>query len=470
MSRFLTVILFMGFMQAAYWPSYGQEPPIKWIVSEMEGFTTLNSGPDGYLFSAGVGWVHLEHSVSNPSHVVLSIPGYYSNGEEGAPSLPETSILFEADARYPVHLRIEAMDSVLIDLNLAGFEGKLVPFQASERKGGAAMPKRMDSAVYSQDGWTGGEVLSVAYEGRMRGLSMSTLHFNPVKYNPVRNLLKIYYNVRCAIQTGRSLSPLTEPAFSALYNRVVRQEPQGAVKAVSSEEPMTLVILSDTMFRESLVPFVAWKTRKGFRVIEAYKTDSLVGGTRESMKTYLKNLYDQAPSGFARPTYLLIVGDTEHIPISQSQGEITDLYYAEYDGEGDYIPDLFYGRISVGSKEQLQGIVDKILEYEQYLFTDPSFLDQSVLIAGVDGSYASTHGNGQINYAQNNYLNAEQGIQTHMFRYPDSDTSAQTILDLISGGVGFVNYTGHGEVDRWRDPAFRISDIHRCKILENILS
>jgi len=151
--------------------------------------------------------------------------------------------------------------------------------------------------------------------------------------------------------------------------------------------------------------------------------------------------------------------------LSQSSGQITDLYYTTFDGEADYIPDLFYGRISVATEEQLQAVLDKILEYEQYQFPDPSFLDEAVLIAGVDGTFAKRHGNGQINYASAYYLNPLHNINDHTFLYPESGTSDSLILDLISGGVGFVNYTGHGLYDRWMDPTFHQNDIPQLQNL-----
>ncbi|RPI44442.1 MAG: hypothetical protein EHM46_02860, partial [Bacteroidetes bacterium] len=161
----------------------------------------------------------------------------------------------------------------------------------------------------------------------------------------------------------------------------------------------------------------------------------------------------------ATPSFLLIVGDVGHILLSQASGQVTDLYYAEYDREGDFIPDVFYGRISVENGEQLQAIAGKILEYEQYLFPDPSFLGEALLVAGADGSFAARHGNGQVNYAANNYFNPARGILSRNILYPASDTARQEIIDLVSRGAGFVNYTGHGLYDGWLDPSFRQKDI-----------
>ena len=40
-----------------------------------------------------------------------------------------------------------------------------------------------------------------------------------------------------------------------------------------------------------------------------------------------------------------------------------------------------------------------------------------VLVAGVDASMAPTYGNGQINYATDNYFNISNGINTHTYLY-----------------------------------------------------
>ena len=290
---------------------------------------------------------------------------------------------------------------------------------------------------------------------------MSSLRFRPVRYLEELNQLRIYYRMECILETEEAIGAMPDPgkSFSQLLERVVGAHPGSARKALQVEEPMTLVIVSDTMFQRALEPFIQWKTRKGFRIIEAYRQDPQVGSSRESIKSYLNLLYHNPPPGIAPPSYLLIVGDVEHIPLSQATGQITDLYYAEYDGEGDYIPDVFYGRISVKTEAELEAVVDKILGYEQYQMPDPTYLDRSVLIAGVDGTYAPVHGNGQIRYAGDYYLNESTGNENFSFYYPESDTSDAIILDLLSEGVGFVNYTGHGLYDRWINPTFHQNDI-----------
>ena len=65
---------------------------------------------------------------------------------------------------------------------------------------------------------------------------------------------------------------------------------------------------------------------------------------------------------------------------------------------------MYYGRFSGVDIEDIEIQVAKTLVYEQYTFPNPSFLDEVVLVAGVDASMAPTYGNGQINYGTDYYL------------------------------------------------------------------
>ena len=82
------------------------------------------------------------------------------------------------------------------------------------------------------------------------------------------------------------------------------------------------------------------------------------------------------------------------------------MYYCEFDGGGDFYPEMYYGRFSAENPSQLQAQIDKTIEYEKYEMPDPSFLGEAVMIAGVDNEMASTNSNGPVNYGTNYYINS----------------------------------------------------------------
>ncbi len=49
----------------------------------------------------------------------------------------------------------------------------------------------------------------------------------------------------------------------------------------------------------------------------------------------------------------------------------TELWFAEVDGPDDELPDLYFGRLPVGSRQEIDGAIDKILTFENYEGSDP---------------------------------------------------------------------------------------------------
>jgi hypothetical protein len=97
--------------------------------------------------------------------------------------------------------------------------------------------------------------------------------------------------------------------------------------------------------------------------------------------------------------------------------------------------------------------------YEQYTMPDPSYLEEVVMIAGMDGTFGPVHGNGQINYGTINYFNADHDLLSHTYLYPESGSNSANIIQNISDGVGYANYTAHGSPSGWADPSFTTGDI-----------
>ena len=56
------------------------------------------------------------------------------------------------------------------------------------------------------------------------------------------------------------------------------------------------------------------------------------------------------------------------------------MYYCEFDGGGDFYPEMYFGRFSATNSGEVEAQVNKTLTHERYLFSDPSFLDDMVLV------------------------------------------------------------------------------------------
>lgn len=407
----------------------------------------------------------IDESGDERGYYRINIPGFGSSGLPGKPDLPVYSRLFEILPGVSYRTEILQLDSLVVDLQSEYGDKKLIPCQ-SPRLRITGISKEFtegDIETYTNRAAYKLPLIQVMYQGTMRGISMSRAVISPVKYFPVENKLVVYYNIVFKLIPDGDVPIIKKELRSSVFERSLGQvllntEP-GVKKKLVGEEPLSMVILSDTLFRKTLQPFIRWKTEKGFRIIEAYTGSPGVGNTAEQIKSYLKDLYLSPQEGVAPPSYLLIIGEINHVPLSPGRNYITDLYYTTYDSIGDYLPELFHGRITASDTTELSTILTKLMQYETYQLPDPGYLDRSILIAGADNLYAYTHGNGQINYAASYYFNQEHGIDAIVHLHPEAAAIDKTIRNEINEGAGFINYTGHGETDGWIDPAFRTPHI-----------
>ena len=399
---------------------------------------------------------------------IMSV-GDGSSAEYGTPMLPVVSRLIEIPDGAEVKLRVLSYKENLIDLKDYGVSNAIIPRQPSLSKSASGDNKEFfyREDIYGLDIFFGEEELVVVQElGIMRGKRIGRLSISPIQYNPAKNRLRVLseINIEISFVTGKDYGSAENRAYtSSLYKQIFSERIfnyiEDSRKTYSEDGPVSFIILSHPMFQEDLREFVEWKTKKGFNIIELYRGVGGVGDTPAEMRDTLAGIYHAATPGNPPPLFLLIVGDHEQVPAFQSSGHVTDLYYAEYDGDGDYFPDLFYGRFSANNSEELIPQIEKTLMYEQYLFAETAWLNEAVLIAGVDSRYAAIHGNGQINYATENYFNEDYGITSNAYLVPHATGVAAEINNRISAGAAFVNYTGHGFPYRWDNPRFSVDDI-----------
>ena len=386
--------------------------------------------------------------------------------EQGLPKLPVMRKLISIPVGATLSVRV--ISSSVREYNLAslGITNKLFPTQPPVAKSFTGKTEFViDRKAYNSDRFIGGEVAKAEIIGFLRDTRIARVEIAPVQYNPVTGIIRVYEDLVVEVsfdggdpEATQALSEKTSsPYFNRLSSVYANQLPVMFSREYITQYPVKMVIVSDPMFQAALQPYIQWKVKKGFNVIEAYTNNPSVGNTTTSIKSYLQNLYDSGTPEDPSPSFILFVGDVAQIPAFSQGGHVTDLYYCEY--TNDYLPEMYYGRFSATTVDELQPQIDKTLMYEQYQFPDPSFLGECVMIAGMDGSFGPIHGNGQINYGTSNYFNAAHGLFSYTYLYPESGSSDDLIIQNVSEGVGFANYTAHGSSSGWADPSFSISDI-----------
>lgn len=401
----------------------------------------------------------------------LSVPYYATTNLEGLPKLPLSRQIIAVPEAANVTVSMVSASRETISLATRGVNYPIMPRQAPVPKcdNPQDMPFLIERDFYNTSQWTSYPEIRVEELGHMRGMRLYALDFTPLQYNPALKQVTIIREAEVRVDfigaNHAATQELRDKYYSPAFNGVFQNTLLNPVSTRGSlnRYPMGYVIITPANFVDALQPFVDWKKKEGFNVILA--TTSETGSTASAIKSYLQNIWDSATPENPAPSYLMIVGDVAQVPSNTgvtSSAHITDLTYVRLQGT-DYLPEMYFGRFSATTPAEVTNQVNKTLMHEMYTMPDDSYLAKSVLIAGVDSYWSTSHANGAINYATTNYFNPSHGIDSQTFLYPASGSSASQIVQRVSEGASYVNYTAHGSETSWADPSFTISNVNNLQ-------
>lgn len=430
------------------------------------------SAEQNLLINYSISELSLE-SFSNSSgdFYKISIPGHNPTSDPGKPELPVLSRLISIPDNSNVSIRISDVKTQKVNPLRADFKGVLFPKQIGETKTTNRQDTGfiIDKALYSKKGIITSDTVRVEFLGKVRNTRLSTIFISPVRYNPYLNELEVITSMKITISftllkgSAASVSAPESPLFAQTLDKGVLNYNQEAVVPGYTDKPVKMIILTDTIFKKNLEPFIRWKTQKGFRITTLYKGTGLAGNSFTEIKDNLKKIYNSGTADDSAPEYLLIVGSVNKIPSSEGTSNTSDLYYGEFDGGGDYLPDMYIGRLPVADTSELKTVVGKIVQYEKFQFADTNnFYSRTLITAGNDANYAK-YMNGQLKYIVSYYLNPANKIDNHVFYYPKSASSEDTIKKLINKGLSFINYSGHGDASGWLDPTIKVPEVDQMQ-------
>ena len=424
---------------------------------------SANVTEDG--FTANFSFSSIESVEMNTEKGVFSnimMQGTYPAGNVGEPSLPAVNKLIAVP--YGVsNISVKVKNYSTTVYSLADFGIKTIyPQQLPLRKDQKPedLPFSYSEKAYNAKGFAERPIAQVAIQGTMRGIQIGALTVNPVQYDAATNSIRVYNDIEVEVSYGqydksaaynefaRTFSPYFANIYDQMFNwrdDVYDEHPD------LWQNPVHMLIIADRMFEECLQPWYAWKTTKGFYLNINY-TDE-IGTTAAAIKTFIQDEYTKEA-----PTFLMIMGDKNQVAASATGTEthcVTDLQYSSVDG--DQFPDMYHSRFPAETVAQMQAMINKALEYEQYTMPDPSYLNNVLLIAGEDNGWGVTVGRPTIWYATNYYYNTEHGYdQVHEF----SHGQYNGCYNWLNEGVGFANYTAHGSNTSWAGPQFTVSDVN----------
>lgn len=399
----------------------------------------------------------------------------YATGSIGTPKLPAIKKLIRLPRGAKATVKILRKTERELKLDDYGIKNPLIPVQPSVKKSSDSLtqPFRIDEKAYLKQTYNNRPIAKIEVLGTLRQYTIARLTVTPFDYNPGINSLKVYNDIDIQLDISPSTNnqSITDDALRSPYFDIISQSMLNAGSSTYNEHPdltkypVKMLIISHRMFEEALKPFIYWKTQKGFTVDVRYTDD--IGTTSEAIQTFIRNYYESATSDDPAPTFLVLVGDVEQVPASATgsqSGKKTDLYYASTDG--DMFPEIYYGRLSATSPDELSAIIDKIIDYENYRFANPSLLNKATLIAGEDNTWNPKIAQPTIKYGTANHFNSSKGW-SEIFEYGvSSDPNNASAHSDYEGcyeqdkiAVGFINYTAHCNETGWSGPSLPASQV-----------
>ena len=398
----------------------------------------------------------------------LSMPNTVLGGNEGDPQIPVVNELIAVPFGAKPRIEIKSFSSTDYKLSDLGIK-TLIPRQPSLRKDKTYedVPFVYNADAYQTRGMRSEPQAIVNVVGTMRGIQLGKMTIEPVSYDPVNNMLRVFNNIEVEVSFDgadakatedmlvKTYSPYFNVVYKQLFNEGMLRDAYSAHPDLYSTPVKMLVVTTSTYANsDAFNTWKTWKIQKGIDV------DVLTVANSATASTIKSQIYSKYSSN--HPSFLVIVGDETVVTYYQlwdydsSYGDAaTDLEYASVDG--DVYHDMFLSRIPVSSTTELSNYVNKALTYEKYQMSDPSYLNNVLLIAGADDTWAPKVGRPTINYAANNYFNTSNGF-TNVYKYVTSSYTG--CYNYLSSGVGFANYTAHGDIQKWHSPELTNTNVN----------
>jgi hypothetical protein len=325
----------------------------------------------------------------------------------------------------------------------------------------------------------------------IRGCPVSLFILFPVQYNPATKELRVYSYMRVRVSfvggTGVFIDPAhRSPYFEPLYQNILLNYSSLGTPPLLGGKTDTgcdYLIITHPDFQAWAESLALWKNLSG--ISTWVKSTSETGSDTGSIRSYIQNAYD---TWTPPPSFVLLIGDAEFVPVFyrtthpyEGYKTGTDMYYSTVDGY-DWFPDIYMGRISVDTPEEVEAVMNKVLNYQRNPIATPvSFYNNALVSAYFQDE------DPQDGYADRFFLQTSEVIRDFLvsqgydvercytktegsnpqyYYFGDPlppgltwDCDSIHISNAINNGVFIVNHRDHGGCDKWKHPEYTVSNI-----------
>ncbi|ERP32214.1 C25 family cysteine peptidase [Chitinivibrio alkaliphilus] len=279
----------------------------------------------------------------------------------------------------------------------------------------------------------------------VQGQAEAVLRLHPYQYNHETQTLRVIDTLRVHITLDHStaMRPLSSsPPSMAAHERSRQRRHINPLAAPpsSEEERDRMLVLAHPDHIPLLTEYVRWKNKRGLETIIHPYAEESPEEIREIFRTeYLTH-------GL---TYAVIIGDWETIP------SLMDTYYEPGEQpervsedpalgmfeEGSLYADIFVGRISVETEQELQTYLEKVLTYEKYPEEGADWYQSATGIGSREGRPADYRWIADSIHAPL----AEYGFTTLDTIFELKNGTEDDLSTYINEGRSLINFMGHGD-------------------------
>ena len=405
---------------------------------------------ESYLRFEFDGYNSLDVQTPNGVENIIDLEGGSSILELGAPDLDKwtSSIIIPDNGLTSVEV-ISSSFHDFYDVSVAPSKGNLsrminpdnVAYEYSE--------------IYETNQFYPGKIAELEEPYIIRDVRGQTVVVYPLQYNSITKTLRLYTQIDLKITTTgisgennlnreSSDNRKISKEFNAIYESLfLNYENDTRFDYLLDEGSMLIISHGD--FMDEMQPLVDWKNRKGIPTEMVSVSD--IGSSSSAIENYVDNYYYE--NGL---TYLLLVGDIAQIPSPTVSGSASDPSYGFIDGN-DFYTEIFVGRISGNNPAEISTQVERSIEYELNPQLNASWYDNALGVASNQGPGYAGMSDDVFNDFLWDTLLEDYYYDSYVGVYDGSGGTDAQGINAINGGVGIINYTGHGSISSWGNGA-----------------
>jgi peptidase C25-like protein len=425
-------------------------------------------------------------------------------GRDGAPGVPAFTRLFAVPrgARLSVKVanaRGYTLEGITLKPKQAQAVDGALPPDFPPASTFADKPFKMNRSAY-RGGPVPARLAYVTTLGQMRDLRIGAVQIPGAQYDPRKRRARIFTSMDVTVtfkKPGKWLPNRVRTAQEQPFQQVYRQSLEnyatvaGKPKARAAADPPTCgeeyLIVTSPALHPAADQFAQAKQNAGFTVAIH---DVVPGTSNVDVRTFIRG--ELTSTTCARPSYVLLLGDTSHVPsfLETCTGidncQVTsDLSYS-LDGVGtDAFADVLLGRIPANTNDVAQAVVSKIIAYETTLPAPAGddFYNHATVTSNFDGlgprdgrgftlsaerfraglrsrGHIVTRLNSALSTADIQQFKDSTPIPDELKRPATAwDSGRDQVVNELNAGRFLFVHRDHGSRLGWANPSININDI-----------